>query len=362
MAFAPIFVVGVPRSGTTLLRVLLDSHSQVLALPETPWVAGAYGRDPSLREVLQGLIDGPFGPVHNIAGVERGHVLSAGRRFLEDLFAPVLAERNKTKLAFKTPADIRHLDFLKALFPDAWFIHITRDGRDVSMSQMAKRGTFFSDLKEYRRLSFANVFKRWVEWERRVRDMLHRDNVRLIHIRYEDLITDPERELRRVTQFLSVPFEPGMLDYAGKRHDYPSWEAGSTDVAGHAGLSSNSIGKWRRAKLTPEMLYTLAHYDHALIELGYPSSGLSPSVLDRALAAGFPIVKPLLDFASSALEGLRPLFRDVARVLCRWVGCCSPRSSLLSRIGYSVSTLIAINRFSALLLRALSEQSLLPFF
>ena len=51
MAFSPIFIVGVPRSGTTLLRVLLDSHSGILALPETPWLSGAYGGPLSLRQL-----------------------------------------------------------------------------------------------------------------------------------------------------------------------------------------------------------------------------------------------------------------------------------------------------------------------
>ncbi len=316
MAFAPIFIVGVPRSGTTLLRVLLDSHSQILALPETPWMVGAYGRDASLREVLQGLIEGPFGAVRNISGVEPEHVLAAGRRFLDELFAPALKERNKRMLAFKTPADIRHLDFLTALFPDAFYIHITRDGRDVSMSQMAKRGSFFTDLKEYRQLSYANVFKRWVDWERRVRIVLRKENLRVIHLRYEDLIAAPARELHRVAEFLGVPFEPGMVDYAAKAHDYPVWEAGSNDVAAHSGLSADSVGKWRRTKLTAEMLYTLTRYDDALVELGYPPSRLSPSRVERTLAAGFPLIKPVLDLLSgAAVVWLRPLFKDMPRTL-----------------------------------------------
>ena len=279
-------------------------------------MVGAYGQDASLRELLLGLIEGPFGAVRNISGVVPEHVLVAGRRFLEELFAPILRERGKRMLAFKTPADIRHLDFLTGFFPDAFYVHITRDGRDVSMSQMAKRGSFFSDLKEYRQLSYANVFKRWVDWERRVRSLLHQGNLRVIHVRYEDLVVDPAYELRRIADFLEIPFEPGMVDYATKSHDYPVWEAGSNDVAGYAGLSADSVGKWRRAKLTTEMLYTLTRYDDALVELGYAPSRLSPGLLGRALAAGFPLVKPLLDaFSGAALTWLQPLFKDGPRLL-----------------------------------------------
>src|SRR5579871_713126 len=101
MAFAPIFIIGVPRSGTTLLRVLLDSHSEIAALPETPWLLGAYGPDASLREVMTGLVDGPFGAVRNVADVSEENVFEAGRAFLDAMFKPVLAARGKTHLCFK---------------------------------------------------------------------------------------------------------------------------------------------------------------------------------------------------------------------------------------------------------------------
>ena len=315
MAFAPIFIVGVPRSGTTLLRVLLDSHSAIAALPETPWLLGAYGPDPSLRGVLCGLIAGPYGAVRNVSGMEPGHVHAAGRSFLETLFAPVLEKRNKRMLVFKTPADIRHLDFLLKLVPDAFYIHITRDGRDVAMSHMAKKDSHFSDLKEYGRLGFANLLRRWVDWEQRISRVLYRDGVRVIHIRYEDLIADPPAELRRITGFLGLTFEGGMLDYAARDHDYPSWEAGSADVARNKTVSGASAGKWRQAKMTAEMLHALMKYDSALVALGYSSSGLSPNPQRRALAALVPLMSPLLDIASRFRLLLRPLFKNGARML-----------------------------------------------
>jgi LPS sulfotransferase NodH len=308
LAFTPIFIVGVPRSGTTLLRVLLDSHSQIAALSETPWLLGAYGAEPSLREVLQGLMEGPYGVVRNVSGVQSQDVLAAGRCLIAEMFEPLLKKRNKQMLAFKTPDDIRHLDFLLSFMPHAYYIHITRDGRDVSMSLLAKKGTFFKDLKEYRRVSYGNVFRRWVEWEQRARKLLSQDGIRVIHLRYEDLIADPHRELRRITDFLGVPFELQMLDYAAKDHDYPKWEAGSTDVAGMGGLSPAPVGRWRQARMTPEILHTLMKYDDALADLGYERSRLAPGYLDRALASAVPLIQPILEAASRLRRlWLRPL-------------------------------------------------------
>jgi len=314
VAFAPIVIVGVPRSGTTLLRVLLDSHSQILALPETPWLLGAYGRDASLREMLSGLTDGPFGVVKNVTGVQSDHVREAGRAFLETLFEPVLEERKKSVVLFKTPADIRHLDFLTDLLPDARYIHITRDGRDVAMSQLAKKGTFFQDLREYRNITFANVFRRWMEWEKRIREVLYNGNVAVVHLRYEDLIENPEVELRKITQFLGVPFEPEMLDYASRDHDYPSWEAGSTDVAHHRRISDSSVGKWRNIRFSVGMMHTLVRYDPFLVELGYQPSDIEASPFERLLAATYPVVNPPIAIGSKLYRRfLRPLTSNGVR-------------------------------------------------
>jgi len=311
--FSPIFIVGVPRSGTTLLRVLLDSHSRILALPETPWISGAYGGPLSLRQLLVDLADGPYGVARNVAGVGRADILSAGAEFLERLFEPALKARGKSVVAFKTPSDIPHLEFMAALLPAARYIHITRDGRDVAMSQLSKKGSFFLELRGYRSLSYANVFRRWVEWEEKARAVLYRGELKVLHLRYEDLIADPEKEMRRATAFLDLTFEPGMLDYAAKRHDYPKWEAGSTDVVQRQGLSDSSVGKWRKAKKNAEVLHTLARYEHFLVHLGYPSSELESGWKDRALIRGYGLVRPLLEMVSLTARRARPLVRDKAR-------------------------------------------------
>ena len=320
MTFSPIFIVGVPRSGTTLLRVLLDSHSQILALPETPWVSGAYGGPLSLRHLLLDLAEGPYGAQRNVAGIERTHILQAGAGFLEQLFEPALKARGKRVLAFKTPSDIPHLEFLTTLLPDARYIHITRDGRDVALSQLSKRGSFFLQLRGYKSLSYANVFRRWVEWETMARDILNRGGLSALHLRYEELIADPEGQMRRVTAFLGLPFEQRMLDYTSHSHDYPKWEAGSTDVAGHRGLSGQSVEKWRRGKKSIEILYTLSRHDDVLIKMGYCSSDLRLGPGRRVLVFGYGLIRPILEIASLLANRVHPMVRSRGRVLaCFWL-------------------------------------------
>jgi hypothetical protein len=312
--FSPIFIVGVPRSGTTLLRVLLDSHSQILALPETPWVSGAYGGPLSLRQLLLDLADGPYGAARNVAGVERKHILAAGAQFLEQLLEPALKARDKSVLAFKTPSDIPHLEFLVDLLPDAHYIHITRDGRDVAMSQLSKKGSFFLELRGYRRLSYANVFRRWMEWEKKARAVLYRGNLKVLHLRYEDLVADPGKEMQRAMSFVGLPFEASMLDYAAQSHDFPEWEAGSTDVVQRKVLSASSVEKWRKSKMSLEVLHTLTRHDKFLVNLGYASSDIRPRYGQGPMIAAYGVVQPVLDLISVVARKVRPLVRDRRRL------------------------------------------------
>jgi hypothetical protein len=171
----------------------------------------------------------------------------------------------------------------------------------VCLSQLAKKGSFFHDLKEFGRLNYANAFRRWVEWEQKARAALSRPGVRATQVRYEELVAAPERELARLAEFLGVAFEPGMLDYAQAAHDFPGWEAGSTDVAERRAISAGSVGAWRRTRMTPEMRYVLAKYENFLVGIGYPPSDSTARLSDRAAAAAFSL------FCAPALRALEAL-------------------------------------------------------
>jgi hypothetical protein len=297
--------------------VLLDSHSEIAALPESPWLLGTYGTDFSLRSLLEDLVSGPFGVVKNVSGVAAEDVYAAGRRFLEELFAPVLRKSNKRIVVFKTPDDIRYLDFLVTLLPDARYIHITRDGRDVAMSQLAKKGSFFKELRSFGQVTYANTLRRWVDWEKHIRATLYRPGIEVVHLRYEDLVTAPGRELQRITAFIGVPFEEAAIDYAARPHDYPQWEAGSTDVARHSSISTDSIGTWQRIEPTTEMLYALRKHDAYLVSVGYRSSNLALSLRQRAATALFGLVTPVVSRVTARWQNWRGWLRaQLSGVLC----------------------------------------------
>ncbi len=284
---SPIFIIGVPRSGTTLLRVLLDSHSQLAAAPETPWITGGYSKQ-SLREYLAFLMNDKLGPTANLASVSQDVVYAAARNFLSTLFAGYLEEKGKQQLVLNTPDDVEYLDFLTRLYPESAFIHIYRDGRDVACSTINYKDVYFGEkhLREYGDLTYHNALKRWYVWENNIRSILKLDSgVRFTSLAYENLVGEPEEKLKTLCEFLAVKFEPAMLDYAGFTHDYPEWEAGSVDVKQRQGITTSSIGRWRNEVSPEDLLATDRMCGPFLAELGYGASGerLEEQVKDKII-------------------------------------------------------------------------------
>ncbi|MHB1348537.1 MAG: sulfotransferase family protein [Desulfobulbaceae bacterium] len=245
----PVFIIGVPRSGTTLLRVILDSHSEIAGAPETGWLSGGY-TDFSIRKLVEELIQNKLGATKNLTGVTPDAVKLAARQFLNVLFKEYLAARGKKYLVLKTPDDAGHIDFIVDLFPNSKFIHIYRDGRDVACSTVAQKNKFFGeDMTGFGELNLFNALDRWQKWESNIRIYLQHFNS--ISIRYEELVTNPLFTVEQVISFLELPMEKGMIEYASHNHEYPEWEAGSTDVKIIQDIQQGRIGRWKK-EIPPE--------------------------------------------------------------------------------------------------------------
>ena len=81
----PIFTIGVPRSGTTLLRVMLDSHPEIAAGPECPWISGSYSKTTSFSDLYYSLVNDMRGPVRNFKGVSEDVIASALGSAISDI-------------------------------------------------------------------------------------------------------------------------------------------------------------------------------------------------------------------------------------------------------------------------------------
>jgi sulfotransferase family protein len=208
------FIVGVGRSGTTLLRLMLDAHSELAIPPETHFVPELIERfeaddDPAPDEVVEIITSGRHWGDFDLDAEElRGRLRSReplGAAAATRAFFELYAEREgKPRWGDKTPIYINRMMLIERALPEARFIHLIRDGRDAALSR-AKRV-----LKEP--TPMYKVAERWRNRIIRAREQ----GPRLRHyleLRYEDVVLDTEATLRRVCEYIQLPFDDAMLHY-----------------------------------------------------------------------------------------------------------------------------------------------------
>lgn len=274
----PIFILGVPRSGTTLLRILLDSHPNIACGPESPWLART---DISIKNLYQFMAHNQFGFVENF-GVNIEQLRQETADYINRLYLAYAANRGKSRWAEKTPDHCLEIPFLAEIFPDAYFIHIVRDGRDVacSTSTLSEERRSISDWHTNNLLmddgvivvnSLLNAGLRWQVWINKIEAGIKHVR-RSCTLRYEDLVASPETEMRRLMEFVGESFSISMLDYSKVKHEFPKWEWGSRDVERSSRISPRSICRWRKQLDQETILDIESQISATLIKYGYDLS------------------------------------------------------------------------------------------
>lgn len=214
------FVVGVARSGTTLLRLMLDAHPELAMPPETHFIpalaetCGANGQESSAC-VLAALTSDPRWPDFGLDGealrqrIERlePFTLGGALRAFYQLYA---ARFGKPRWGDKTPRYLIRMSLIRQVLPEARFVHLIRDGRDIWLSL---RGLKFGPD------SVDSAAADWVSRIAKARTQA-RNLPFYLEVRYEDLVLEPASTLRRICTFLELPWDPAMLSYhdrAGER-------------------------------------------------------------------------------------------------------------------------------------------------
>jgi hypothetical protein len=209
------FVVGLTRSGTTLLRLMLDAHPELTVPPETHFVPdlikAAKADGATAETMLEALTSNRTWEDFGIdeakmrAALERvspGEAGEAVRAFFE-LYARA---QGKPRWGDKTPAYMLSITRIGRALPEAKFIHLIRDGRDVALSQTARAINEQPPPPEQA--------ARWVKRIGKSREQAGKlGGERYLEARYEDLVRDPEPVLRRICEFIELPYDPGMLTY-----------------------------------------------------------------------------------------------------------------------------------------------------
>ncbi|HVI20336.1 MAG TPA: sulfotransferase [Gaiellales bacterium] len=213
----PIFVLGCPRSGTTLFRTMLSAHRSIAIPPETRYLMGMYWRRSQLGDLRQretraelasAIVDDPE-TRFRVLGVDAEQIRSEiidGPPTLGSAFGIVFrgyARRfDKPRWGDKRPAYYAFMDELDHLFPDAQFIHLIRDPR--ACVESLKRQEWYPD-------EAAPCVAAWVHAVRSAsRSGRKLGPKRYLEVRYEDLVSDPETVSRSICDFLDEPFDEQM--------------------------------------------------------------------------------------------------------------------------------------------------------
>lgn len=241
---APIFIGGMFKSGTTLLRAMIGQHSRIAAGLETYWfdLKWAAPHDQSFNERIRTLAD--FYDF-DLATLETFVAESDGVVTFMDKFLGAFAERmGKNRWAEKTPGNVTHMDRVLAGWPNARIIHIIRDPRDVLAS-----------LREAGKWDSINEFtERWCAFlaaaeTHKSQPWLGDHNY--LEIRYETLTFEPEPTMRKIIEFVGEAWEPKVARFEGKDGDFTkvlgvTGKSSTTLLQLREPLTKSRVGNWRR--------------------------------------------------------------------------------------------------------------------
>ena len=245
LKFRPVFIVGHPRSGSTLLASILGSHSSLAAIPETHYLDMSCPCTP-LTRVLGGeyhfdsimknnrIIDS------NVSLAEFRGVFSNSKDSYSDFFRLFLElaakKQGKQRILEKTPRHLEYVEKLLRWYPEAKVICIIRDGRDAVNSLVDVAWTH------------SNIERHAAYWGWCVRRAIklqktHPDH--LIVIRFEDLLSRPKETLQQILSFIDEPYEDQLLQNRASNHLIPAWEKKWKERSGKA-LDQEKVFLWKK--------------------------------------------------------------------------------------------------------------------
>ncbi len=287
-------MVGEARSGTTLLRVMLDAHPNLAIPPESYFISGLYRfrsryerKDgsfdlPRFAADLRGLHkfrdwDLPEDAFRAAFGVPMaGGTYADAIRLLYRTYAGV---QGKPQYGDKSPGYVSRMKLLVHLFAEARFVHIVRDVRSVALSLIempAEWGT-------------RTVPEGAARWRHRV-SRGHAEGTALgpdhyLEVRYEDLVADAEGQLRRILEFLLLPWDDAVLRYA--EQGLSRVPEGSRGMHSNVARAPTRTRDWREQMSREDLEAVEAIAGDLLTEMGYERAVAEPSAAarDRARAA-----------------------------------------------------------------------------
>ena len=286
-----VFIVGCPRSGTTLLQRMMDHHPQLTIANDTHFITRAAKRvlrkdpQPLLTPALVAAVQS-YRRFHRM-GLEDNTVevaaenLATYAEFVSRLYALRGQKLRKKLSGEKTPDNCRKMPLLHGLFPAARFVHIIRDGRDTALSTL----NWANESKGPGKWSYWNedplaTCALWWRWQAGAGE---RDGQRLgrefyHQVKYEELVAEPQNKLEAISAFLGIPYSESMANYhAGKTRHKPGLSAKSAWLP-----PVKNLRNWR-SDMSPEDIDVFEGISGVLLrENGYDCTDRPPTAEVRS--------------------------------------------------------------------------------
>lgn len=250
----PIFIGGLYRSGTSLLRAMLSRHSNIAGGLETFWFdlsfTEQYLQEKNIRNwdaTRNEPLKDHLGRLADFYDLKRSDVFSmaanysSGEEFIDHFMAQYALLSGKRRWVEKTPANLLHIERIFAFWPKGYFIHVVRDPRDV-----------FSSVRRSGKWTEPEVFSRlWIKFfsaYQKAKGTIPSGSI--MEVRYEDLVCEPERTTRNILSFIDEPWEEGVANFQGESSDFEkvktiTGKSSATLAQLSKPLVKNRIGAWK---------------------------------------------------------------------------------------------------------------------
>ena len=276
-SFQPVFVVGCPRSGTTLLAAILDRHRSISISPETRFFESVKRldrkRSPASHDGIADFIlsrdrvsDLDVTRVELLARFKRYPAsIASGYRALLEVYA---VRSGKEMAGEKSPVHLLHVPTIFEWYPLATVLCLVRDGRDVVQSLLRVPWTHDNASRHAAEWRYRSNLT--AQFQGRFRDRFH-------VVRFEDLLRQPEAELKRVFDLLGVYYDERVFDSGNHSNVVPKWERKWKAMA-LGPIDDSRVSVWQ-STMSPELLHRMYAIMHSQLAFwGYNQLETVPSL------------------------------------------------------------------------------------
>jgi len=292
----PFFIIGNPRSGTTMFRLMLTSHKTIYVPTESGWalhLSSKYQKhnDIDVDAFLADLQQCKKIEYWDIDYVDLKNYLKGRNKHYRQISASVYqycaTKYGKVIYGDKNNNYLNHVEDLSQIYPESKFIHLVRDGRDVACSyrnlQKLEKGKYFPDLPS----SVIDCAYEWVKNIETIQNSLSKlKKDQYLEIRFEDLVNNTERALAKVCTFLEQDYDDNMLKFYLKNRDeglepedLMKWKQDTSKP-----IDTSQTGKWKHNFFAEDKLFFQTIASHTLKEYGYEiDDNLNKSMITKRI-------------------------------------------------------------------------------